>query len=194
MGKAYGYHLGVRRVGRLGVALVVGACAWAVSRAAAGQEVQHVLGSGVSKDLLLAIPVILLPSALGPEVAFDSASRRDNRFVVAWPLQFPIPPSSGRETSHRAVAALELALGTANGARWRGRVGYRHAGDVLIAGAGAGVDAAAWFVSPELGVRLPRRNTEPGFHPYATLILRGDVPPFSGERTRVSLMLGWIAF
>lgn len=174
---------------------MVAAVAWALSsRPAAGQEAQHVLGSVASPKLLLAIPIVLLPSALGPEVAFDSTGGRDTRFVLAWPFQLPVPLSSGRAASHRVVAALELALGTANGARWRGRAGYRYAGAVLIAGAAVGVDAAAWFVSPEIGLRLPRLNPEPGFHPYATLILRGDIPPFSGERSRLSLMLGWMVF
>jgi len=185
---------GSRRLGRPGLALFAAACTWLSPWPAAAQEAEHVLGSVEPGWLLLAIPVVLLPSALGPEVAFDTAGRRDPRFVLAWPFQLPLPLSASRMASHRAIAAVELALGTANDARWRGRAGYRYAGVVLMVGAGAGADGAAWFLSPEIGVRLPRRNTEPGFHPYATLVLRADVPPSSPERARVSLMVGWMIF
>jgi hypothetical protein len=187
----------MHRPGRPGVAVFLAACAWTVSPLpAAAQEAEHVLGSVAPKGLLFVIPLALLPSALGPEVAFASAGGRDNRLVLAWPFQLPVPLSAARMASHRVVAAVELALGTGNGARWRGRAGYRWAGEVVMAGAGAGVDKAAWFLSPEIGVRLPRFNPqrEPGFHPYATLILRADVPPTSPERSRVSVMVGWMAF
>ena len=186
--------MSVRCVGRLGLALVAAGITWTSSSPAAAQEAEHVLGSGTPAQLLLAIPLVLLPSALGPEVAFESAGARDSRFVLAWPFQLPVPLSLGRLAPHRVLAAVELALGTADGTRWRGRAGYRYAGAVLMAGAGTGIDGAAWFLSPEIGVRLPRLNPEPGFHPYATLILRADVPPSSPERSRVSLMVGWMAF
>ena len=185
-----------RRPNWVGFAVVAAACAWTLSpRLAWAQEYGHVMGSVVpGRRALLLIPAALLPSALGPEVAFEAADRRDARFVLAWPFQLPIPLSKARMASHRAIAAVELALGTANGARWRGRAGYRYAGAVLMAGGGVGVDNAAWFLSPELGLRLPRLNPEPGFHPYATLVLRADVPPSSPEQSRLSLMVGWMAF
>ena len=184
----------MRRWRWLGLALFAAACAWLSPRPAAAQEAEHVLGSGSYAELLLAAPVVLLPSALGPEVAFDAAGRRDTRFVLAWPFQLPMPLSVGRMASHRAIAAVELALGSANGARWRGRAGYRYAGAVLMVGAAAGIDGAAWFLSPEIGLRVPRPNPKPGFHPYATLVLRADVPPSALDQPRVSLMVGWMIF
>jgi hypothetical protein len=160
----------------------------------AAQEAQHVLGSAVPGQLLLLAPLVLLPSALGPEVAFESGGGRDARFVLGWPFQLPLPLSAGRMAPHRALVAVELALGTSNGNLWRGRAGYRYAGSILMVGAGSGVDGAAWFLSPEVGVRLPRQYASVGFHPYATLVLRADVPFSSPERSRLSLMAGWMSF
>ena len=189
------YRVDMRRGGALVLALIAGTYAWTMSPApTAAQEAQHVLGSAAPGRLLLVAPLALLPSALGPEVAFDSAGSRDPRFVLAWPFQLPVPLSDGRMARHRVLLAVELALGTANSTLWRGRAGYRYAGSILMVGAGSGVDGAAWFLSPEIGLRLPRGNLKPGFHPYATLVLRTDVPFASPTRSRVSLMVGWMIF
>jgi hypothetical protein len=175
-------------------ALVAAACGlMSAPPPASAQGVENALGDAMLGKLLLLFPLLLLPSAIGMEHAFDEKTIPDGRLLLGWPVQWPLSVR-GDISPHRAVAAVEIATGARDRTFWRVRAGYRYAGSRLMAGGGVGVDGAAWVLSPEIGLRLPRRKSHHGIHPHAMLVMHTDVPPTEPGHPRVSLTIGWALF
>jgi hypothetical protein len=168
------------------VAVVFAVCC--LARHAAAQGAEHAAGEAFGHAAASAAPLLLAPSSVGPEARSVNGKSADGRFVLAWAMQLPLPV--GEKYRHRLTLAPEIALATANHAVFRFRAGYRFGWKVLVAGAGLGGDADAFFVSSELGLRLPLPDPR-DFSLGALLLLRGDWEPGQGGR-RLSLMLGWV--
>jgi hypothetical protein len=143
---------------------------------------------------VLAIPLLLAPSNIGPEVRFPRGQGADFRFVLGWAMQVPLPFGKNPKSptmAHRLTLAPEVALGTADHAIFRFRAGYRFGWRMLVTGLGIGGDKTAAFVTPEIGLRFPSFPKDSDFTLGGLLAARCDLEPRDGT-LRVSIMLGWV--
>ena len=180
------------RGGVLGrIAVVVSLALWVGEFLAHAQGAEHAFGEGMRDAAVLAVPLLLAPSNIGPEVRLPRGQGvADFRFVLGWAMQFPLPLGRGPTKMHRLTLAPELAIGTSDHAIFRFRGGYRFGWRMLVAGLSIGGDRTSAFVSPELGIRIPRAPDE--FALGALLTARCDLEPKDGT-VRLSMMLGWVA-
>jgi hypothetical protein len=176
------------RHGLLGVAAAL-LISVATTRATA-QGAERAYGEALEDAAVILIPLFLLPSSAGPELALPKNEASDLRLILGWPFQIPLPFGSRPTFSHRVALAPELALGARDHAVFRGRVGYRYGGSWFLVGAGLLVDKTGAFVSPELGVRYPEAKDDE-FSFGGVLILRSDVATRDGA-IRLSAQIGWV--
>jgi hypothetical protein len=151
---------------------------------------EHAIGSALGDAAIAIIPFLLVPSSVGPEFRFPPEESSDFRFVLGWPFQIPLPFDSHAPLTHRLAIAPEVALGAADHAVFRGRLGYRFGGRWFVAGLGAGADKTAVFISPELGIRYPETN-DSDLEFGGLLGTRFDYEP-AHDAFRVSVTLGWV--
>ncbi len=161
------------------------------SRRAVAQGATNALGDGMKEMALLAAPLLLIPSSVGPELALKKREPSDIRFILGWPFQIPLPFGKEPTMMHRIALAPEVALGARNHAVFRARLGYRFGYRWFFAGAGFLFDKSAVFVSPELGVRYPPGDPDGDIVPGGALYLRSDVEPRDGI-VRLSAQIGWV--
>ena len=161
----------------------------AASGRASAQGAEHAIGGALGDAAVAIIPFLLVPSSVGPEFRFPPEEGSDFRLVLGWPLQIPLPFDSHAPLMHRLAIAPEVALGAADHAVFRGRLGYRFGWQWLVAGLGAGADKTAVFVSPELGLRFPEAEDDLAFG--CLLGTRFDYEP-AHDAYRVSVTLGWV--
>jgi hypothetical protein len=144
----------------------------------------------------LVILGFLLPADFGVAAPADGGRPQP---VIGWSWQIAPELLSDRfptELSHhRVVPAVDL-LPRADGASWRGRLGYRYDRRHVFAGAGVGVDGSGVSLSPELGIKFlhsadgPRYGADPSLH----LLARAEIAPRSGELRGATVLLGWNVF
>ena len=154
---------------------------------AKAQGAEHAAGDALAGAAAPAVVLMLLPSSAGPEIVFRRDGTTDTRFILAWPFQIPLD----HDFRTRLVLAPEVAIGAANDAVVRGRAGLRLGDSFWIAGLGLAFDKESAYLSPELGIRLPRRHDHDDFQLGATLVLRTDVPLRENPEPRVSALVGW---
>jgi hypothetical protein len=159
------------------------------SRVAHGQGAERAFGAAMGDAAGAVIPLLLLPSNVGPEFRFPRGGGADFRFVLGWPIQFPLPFGRHPTLAHRLTLAPEVAIGTTEQAVFRGRGGYRFGWRMLTAGLSVGADKTAFFVTPELGLRLPRAPDDFAFG--GLLTARCDLEP-ADKVVRLSVMFGWV--
>jgi hypothetical protein len=133
---------------------------------------------------------VLLPSEYG--VAIPTADAAGTNFVLGWSLQIPVSAWFGDHTmSHRVVGGLDL-LPHADGADWRGRVGYRYAGRHAFAGLGVAIDGAGGSLSPELGLKfLHADKADYDIDMSLHLLARAEIAPESGHVRGATILFGW---
>lgn len=171
-----------RRLRRLGAVVALALCS--ASSVAHASDAADAMGQAYVKAGLLALPLLLVPSNIGPEVRFQPGLGPDFRFVIGWPFQIPLEHT----LKHRLMIAPELAFGTTDGALFRGRGGYRFGWRMLVAGLGIGADKQAFFITPELGVRFPSaERADFG----GLLAMRCDLET-TDKIVRLSVMIGWV--
>lgn len=175
------------------MSLALGAAVFLVlagtGRPARAQGAEKAYGKAMEDMAPLAVAFMLLPSSLGPELAFPKAEPTDLRFIIGWPFQIPLPFGKKPTFDHRIALAPEVALGARNKAVFRGRLGYRFGHAWFFGGVGFLADKSAVFVSPELGVRYPSEESD--FMPGGALTFRCDVEPRDAI-VRMSAQLGWV--
>ena len=154
------------------------------------QGAEHAFGEGMKDAAVLAVPLLLAPSNIGPEVRLPRGQgAADFRFVLGWAMQFPLPFGRVPTKLHRLTLAPELAIGTADHAIFRFRGGYRFGWRMLVAGLSIGGDRTSSFFTPEIGIRIPKAPDD--FAPGVLLTARCDLEPRDGT-VRLSVMLGWV--
>jgi len=144
------------------------------------------------KLVLVLGAAFVLPSEVGVAIPRADASRAN--FVLGWSWQLPFSGSFGDYTlNHRVVGALDL-LPHADGADWRGRIGYRYGRRHAFVGVGVGIDGAGANLSPELGVKFAHADTsERDIDMSLHLLARAEMTPSSGVRG-ATILLGWNLF
>jgi len=172
----------------LGVA--AGLLVLAAAKPAAAQGAERAYGEAMEDAALVLIPLLLVPSSVGPELAFAKNQSNDLRVILGWPFQIPLPFGKNPTLSHRIALAPELALSARDHALFRGRGGYRYGGPWFLLGAGLLADKTGLFVSPEIGLRYPEAKKDE-FSFGGVLIFRSDVRTKDGA-VRLSAQLGWV--
>lgn len=137
---------------------------------------------------------LLVPSDVG--VAVPTANASAANFVLGWSVQFPFSMGfHDASTHHRIVGGLDL-LPHADGADWRGRLGYRYGRRHVFGGLGVAIDGAGGSLSPELGVKFGHAEDRDvdaidlSFH----LLARAEIAPESGRVRGTTILLGWSCF
>jgi len=135
---------------------------------------------------------ILLPSEFGA-AASDPASPR---LVIGWSWQIPLHWSPFSELEHHRVVSTIDLLPRADGASWRGRLGYRYDRNHVFGGAGVGLDGVGVNLSPEIGVKFAQILDEPraGLEISLHLLARAEIAPESGRVRGATFLLGWNLF
>jgi hypothetical protein len=135
------------------------------------------------------VAMMLSPSEAGMTAAW-LADASSNRFVIGWSYQFALEEHQPR---HRIVPSVDLLLSRREGASWRGRLGYRYGRRHAFGGAGIGIDAAGWSVSPEVGLKFAHLDVgkDASIDPSLHLLARADIAPRSGDVRGATILVGW---
>ena len=158
---------------------------------ATGQGAERAAAQGIVSSAASPVAALmLLPSSAGPEMVLRGDGTTDTRFIVAWPFQIPLD----HNLRTRLVLAPEIAIGAANDAVVRGRGGLRFGDSFWLAGLGVAFDKEGPYLSPEVGIRLPRRHDKEDFSFGVTLVLRVDVALSENPEPRGSAQIGWTLF
>jgi hypothetical protein len=172
-----------RRQPRTATAVAVGLFGALIAPAARAAD-----GAGVAAGAA----ALFLPSEFGAAVS-DPARPR---LVIGWSWQIPLHLSPFSELEHHRLVPTVDLLPRADGASWRGRLGYRYDRNHVFGGAGVGVDNAGVNLSPELGVKFAQLLDEPraGLEVSLHLLVRAEIAPESGHVRGATVLLGWNLF